>query len=288
MSFDWNHARTFLAVADEGSLSAAARKLGQTQPTVSRQIAALEDALRVTLFERTGRSVLLTEAGVELIEHARSMAVGADLVSLAATGQSRSVEGQNRITASELMSAYILPPIITALLDVAPLLEIDVVADNDVRDLTRREADIAIRHARPEQPNLIMRRAANEVMRFYASRTYLEANGAPKADDLSGHQIISYVEAERMLGYLTPVGLKLTKANFRLGSSSQIVALELARGGSGIIILPDRVAAQFAEFESVLNEVDAFAVPTWLVAHRELRTSRRIRLAFDHLIDSLS
>lgn len=288
ISFDWNHARTFVAVADAGSFSAAARALGQTQPTVSRQIAALEDALKVTLFERTGRSVALTGAGAELLEHVRSMASGADMVALAASGQSQAVDGQVRITASELMSAHVLPPILKALVGKAPLLEIDVVADNGVRDLVRREADIAIRHARPEQPNLLTRRVRDEVMRFYASRAYLEVRGEPGTDDLSGHQIITFVEAERMLGYLLPVGLDLTRANFRLGSSSQLVALELARGGLGMMIMPDRIAARFPEFVAVLTDVAPFSVPTWLVAHRELRTSRRIRLVFDHLADSLS
>jgi DNA-binding transcriptional LysR family regulator len=134
MSFDWNLAKTLLAVAEEGTFSAAARELGQTQPTVSRQITALEHSLGVTLFERTGRSVALTQAGVELLEHVRSMASGANMLSLAASGQSQSIEGKVLITASELMSAYILPPILNEIGRKAPLLEIDVVADNGVRD----------------------------------------------------------------------------------------------------------------------------------------------------------
>lgn len=288
MSFDWNHARTFLAVVDEGSLSAAARKLGQTQPTVSRQIAALEDALNVTLFERTGRSVFLTEAGIELLDHVRAMASGANMVLLAASGQSQSVEGQVRITASDMMSAYVLPPILRGLSRMAPLLEIDVVADNSIGDLVRREADIAIRHARPDQPNLLTRRVRDEVMRFYASCAYLDVYGEPKTDDLSGHQIISFVGVDRMLGYLRPVGLDLTKANFRLSSSSQFVAWEMARSGLGMMIMTDRIAEKFPEFVAVLNEIEAFTIPTWLVAHRELRTSRRIRTVFDHLAGSLS
>ena len=288
MSFDWNHAKTLLAVADAGSLSAAARELGQTQPTVSRQIAALEEALRVTLFERTGRSVHLTDAGVELLEHVRSMANGANMIALAASGQSQSVEGQVRITASEMMSAYVLPPLLKPLRSSAPLLDIDVVADNSVRDLVRREADIAIRHARPDQPNLVARRVRDEVMRFYAARAYLDVHEKPKATDLSRHQIVSYVEADRMLGYLLPAGLNVTKANFRLSSSSQFVAAEMARGGLGMIIMPERIAAHFPELVAVLDEVEAFTIQTWLVAHRELRTSRRIRLVFDHLVHSLS
>lgn len=288
MSFDWDHARTFLSVVDEGSLSAAARALGQTQPTISRQIAALEDALKVTLFERTGRSVHLTEAGLELLEHMRSMAAGANMVSLAATGQSQSLEGQVRVTASDVMSAYILPPILKTLREQEPKLEIDVVADNGVRDLVRREADIAIRHARPDQPNLLARRVRDETMRFYASRAYLDTYGEPKSDDLTHHQILSFVDVDQMLGYLLPIGLDVSKANFRVTSSSQLVAWEMARNGLGMMIMTDQIAARFPEFVSVLNEIETFTIPTWLVVHSELRTSRRIRFVFDHLVERLS
>ena len=288
MAFDWDHAKTFLAVADEGSLSAAARKLGQTQPTISRQIAALESSLNVTLFERTARSVHLTQAGLELLDHVRSMAKGADLVALAASGQSQSVAGQVRITASDVMSAYILPSIVKALCAQAPLLEIDLVADNDMRDLARREADIAIRHARPDQPNLIARRLRDENMRFFATEAYLESHGKPKRSDLSGHQIISFVGVERMLGYLQPIGLGVTTANFRLSASTQIVGWEMARAGLGLVIMTDRIAAKFPEFVPVMTDLDAFTIPTWLVTHRELNTSRRIRLVFDHLANSLT
>src|SRR5690606_38084189 len=122
----------------------------------------------------------------------------------------------------------------------------DVVADNGVRDLLRREADIAIRHSRPDQPSLIARRVRDQVMRFYASPAYVEGRGEPREDDLSAHQIVSYIEADRMLGYLLPAGFNLTRANFRLSSSSQVVALQMARAGLGMVILPDRIAMTVA------------------------------------------
>lgn len=288
MRFNWNHARTFMTVADEGSLSAAAIALGQTQPTVSRQVAALEEDLGVTLFERTGRSVALTQAGTELLEHVRAMANGANLVSLAASGQSQSLEGQVRITASELMSAHILTPMLRSLRQEAPLLDIDLVADNRLRDLVRREADIAIRHARPEQPNLLAKRVGDIGLRFYASRRYVEERGQPTADRLAEFQFISFIGVDRMLGYLLPAGLDLTRENFRLSTSSQLVGLELARSGFGIMIVPEQVAARCPELVPVLPDIATFTIPTWLVAHRELRTNRRIRVVFDHLAAGLS
>lgn len=288
MKFDWNLAKTLLAVADEGSLSAAARVLGQTQPTVSRQIATLEDSLGVTLFERTGWSVELTGSGAELVGHMRTMAIGANMVSLAASGQSQSVEGLVRITASELFSAYVLPPILADLHIQAPSLEIDVVADNGVRDIARREADIAIRHVRPDQPNLVAKRVRDEALQFYANHTYLEGMGQPTVSNISSHQIISYIDPDRMLAYLQPLGLDLTRANFRLSASSQLVALEMARRGLGLIIAPNWVETQVPELLKVMLREQAFSIPTWLVTHREMKTSRRIRLVFDRLADKLA
>ena len=289
VAFDWNQARAFLAAAEEGSLSAAARALGQTQPTLSRQVSALEEQLGVMLFERAGRSVALTRAGVELLDHAQTMAAAADRMTLAASGQSQTIDGLVRITASDLMSAYVLPPAIAQLRSIAPLLEIDVVADNNVRDLLRREADVAVRHARPSQPDLVAKLLREETARFYATTSYLETHGEPRLHgDLTNHQFVSFAGSGRMLEHLRSAGLRLTEANVRLGSSAGVVAWEMARAGLGVAVMSDEIAAKFDEFQPVLTEVAPFAFPTWLVTHRELNTSRRIRLVFDHLAAFLS
>lgn len=286
LSFDWNQARSFLAVAEERSLSAAAVALGVTQPTISRQIAALEDELNVILFERAGRSVTLTRTGQDLLDHVRTMATGANMLSLVASGQSQTIEGQVRVTASDMTAAYLLPHFLTRLRDAAPHLEIDIIADNNVRDLLLREADIAIRHVRPEQPNLISKLVSEDAARFYAVRSYVERHGYPTpGGDLTEHQFVSFGNVDRMLTYLTPLGLNLTRKNFRYVSKSQIVEWEIARSGHGIAIMTDKIAQKFPEFEPILTEIERFTIPTWLVAHRELNASRRIRLVFDLLAD---
>ena len=284
ISFDWNQARSFLAVAEEGSLSAAAAALKLTQPTVTRQLAALEEGLGVTLLERTGRTVSLTTAGLDLLEHVRAMADGANLMSLAASGKSQTIDGQVRITAAEMTAAYLLPSILDQLYETAPELRLEIAADNSVRDLLLREADIAIRHVRPEQPNLIAKRVCEDTLRFYAVETYLDTHGIPEQHgDMSAHQFVSFGETERIVGYLSLVGLDLSEKNFRYTSNSQLVEWEIARKGHAIAIMSDRIAAQFPEFKPVLTSIEPFKLPVWLVAHRELQTSRRIRLVFDLL-----
>ncbi len=289
VSFDWNQARAFLATVEEGSLSAAARALGLTQPTLGRQVAALEEELDVVLFERVGRSLVLTQSGLELLDHVRAMREAANRISLTASGQSQTIEGKVRITASDVMSAHILPPALKTLREKAPLVEIDVVAANDIRDLQLREADIAIRHVRPEQPDLIAKLVDESTASFYASRSYLEKRGRPASfEDMPGHDFIGFGNNERMIEILNEVGLALTGENFRLGSESGVVAWELAKSGLGIVIMSDEVAADAPEMERLLPDMEAFVFPVWLTAHRELYTSRRIRLVFDVLADFLT
>ncbi len=288
VSFDWNQARAFLATVEEGSLSKAARALGQTQPTLGRQVMALEEELGVTLFERIGRSLVLTQAGLELLDHVKAMREAASRIALTASGQSQAIEGKVRITASDVMSAHILPPVLKQIRKAAPLLEIDIVAANDIRDLQLREADIAIRHVRPEQPDLIAKLIGEASGRFYASRSYLEEHGRPKSlEEMAERDFIGLGDNGRLIEHLQPL-ISLSLDNFKVGSESGVVAWELARNGLGIIVMSDKVAMNLHDMEQVLPDVEPFMFPIWLTVHRELHTSRRIRLVYDLLADFLS
>ncbi|MFY0616469.1 LysR family transcriptional regulator [Shimia sp.] len=288
-SFDWNHIRAFLTTADKGSLSAAARELGLTQPTLGRQVAALEEDLGVMLFERVGRSLELTAAGGELLEHVRAMGQAADRVALAASGQNQTVEGRVAITASDVYSVHLLPPVLRELRTKAPKLIIDVVASDDVQDLMRREADIAIRHVRPDQPDLIARLVREAKGYFYASTEYLDHRGRPKTvEDLKSHDFVGSGDVPRMLEYLKPLGFPIGLDNFRTGSDSGLVAWEMCKQGFGISPMADDVAEATSGIERVLPDLAPIVFPIWLTTHRELHTSRRIRLVFDALAEHLT
>lgn len=286
--FDWSHINAFLATAETGSLSAAARKLGLTQPTLSRQVAALEDSLSILLFERVGRSLELTEAGARLLEHARGMGEAADKIALAATGQAQEIEGPVRITASDVMSAHVLPPALHRLREVAPKVEIDLVATNDIRDLMRREADIAVRHVRPDQPDLIARLVRNATARFYGAKTYLDRRGRPTTlTELAQHDFISFGDVDMMITFLKGLDLHLSPANFRIGSENGLVAWAMAREGFGLSVMMDEVGAATPDMEVVLSDLKPVEFPVWLVTHREVHTSRRIRVVYDLLAEFL-
>ncbi len=288
ISFDWNQVRAFLATAEEGSLSAAARALGQTQPTLSRQVAALEEELGVTLFERAGRAMALTTAGADLLEHVRVMADAANRISLSASGQSQTVAGKVVITATENLATRQLPPILKKIHAVAPNLEIDILPSNEVQDLTRREADISIRHARPEQPDLIAKLILETKAHLYASREYLEKIGP--VTDLKMLEQATFIGLDRtdeMIGAMQEFGLNLTRDQFKFNSPSGHVLYELVNQGLGVSILTKDIETYSPSIEAILPEKFFIPIPVWLVTHRELHTSKRIRVVYDILAEEL-
>ena len=288
ITFDWNQARAFLVTAEEGSLSAAARALGLTQPTLSRQVAALEERLGVTLFERISKSLVLTEAGVELADHVRAMGEAASRVSLAASGKSQQVEGLVTVSATDLMAAHVLPDILKELRFRAPGVEVKVLCTNSLSDLRRREADIAIRHVEPDHPDLYARKLREAPARIFAARSLVEKFGRPLTrDDAPDLDFIGFDNNQELVGYLRAFGLQVSEANIRLGSPSGVVAWEFVRQGMGLAIMADEIAARFPEIVPAFADVTPVTFPIWLVTHRELHTSRRIRVVFDHLAEGL-
>jgi DNA-binding transcriptional LysR family regulator len=288
VDFDWNQARAFLATALEGSLSAAARKLGQAQPTLSRQVAGLEEDLGVTLFERVGKRLVLTETGNDLVEHVRAMGEAAGLVALGATGRSEAIVGEVRISVSEIVAAYLLPPIVERIRKAYPEIDVHIVASNRLSDLLRREADIAIRHVRPEQPDLVARKVRDSSAHFYAAKSYLARHGRPESVDLTGAVFVGVDDNVRFAEVLGELGARVSPENFKATTDSHLVGWELVRQGLGIGAMIREVGDATPEVERVLPKLPAIPVPFWLCTHRELATSRRIRVTFDLLAQALA
>ena len=285
---DWNHLRGFLATAQTQSLSAAARKLGLTQPTLSRQVAALEDHLQLLLFERVGRGLQLTDAGRELLAHVGDMGKAAQRAGLAASGQRSDLKGWVRITASDIMSAHVMPAVVGELRKVAPQLQIDVIATNDIQDLMRREADIAIRHMRPEEPDLVARLASEPKGYFYAAKSLLDRIGRPATvADVAAMDWVGYGNIEQMVSYLTAMDLPVAADRFRVSSADGLVAWGMGRAGLGVCPMEGVVGDADPVMERLLPDRLSVSYPVWLVAHREIHTSPKIRLVFDVLAKAL-
>ncbi|MEL7215456.1 MAG: LysR family transcriptional regulator [Pseudomonadota bacterium] len=288
VTFDWNQARAFLATAEEGSLSAAAVALGTTQPTLGRQVTAFETALGVVLFERIGKRLVLTPAGETLLAHVDKMRDAALGLSLSAAGHAQAIEGQVRISASDVICAYVLPPIVQRINAIAPKLQIDLLAENTISDLQRREADIAIRHVRPTEPDLIARHLRDTSAQFYAATAYLKRRGTPRSSaDLSQHDMVGFGDVPELIAVLAKEGIALTPEQFRAGSRNGVVAWEMVRGGLGISIMADDVARATPDVQRLKIDVEPIRFPIWLAAHRDLRNSKRIRIVFDALATAL-
>ena len=284
---DWNQIRAFVATATCGSLSAAARKLDLTQPTLSRQVAAAETQLGVPLFERVGKSMVITEPGLALLVPARAMAIAADELRVLASGHVESVSGVVTVSATEAVAAHLLPPVLRRLRQLAPALVVELVASDEVSDLQRREADIALRHMQPMQEALISRRLRDREAGFYASTSWVRENGCPRnAQDALHCSFVGVDQGDQYLEMLRHQGLSLTASNFSCYARNTLSQWALVQQGLGIGPMMLEIAST-AQVVRVLEEVQPFQVPLWIVTHRALRTSRRMRVVFDALVDAL-
>ncbi|UTV27225.1 LysR family transcriptional regulator [Photobacterium atrarenae] len=289
IDFDWNHAKAFLVTAKEGSFSAAARALDLTQPTLGRQVSALEQALGVALFERVGKQLQLTEDGIELLSHIEPMGEAASRVSLAATGRSQSLQGNVAIAASEIDALYRLPPIIAQLRQLEPGIEIEVVVSNEVSDLQRREADIAIRSFRPRQPGLIAKKVRDLPVWFYATGQYLDT--VPGQDgDKKVRQVdfIGFDRSSLVIDRLSEHGWQLSPENFPVISKFHPLHVELARQHVGLTFLPEDIGDRQPELVRAFPQFGPpLSLSMWLVCHQELRTSLRVQRVFQFLAQTL-
>ena len=231
----------------------------------------------------------LTPTGLDLLEHARAMGVAAEALGLAATGRSQAAGGVVSVSASDAVAAHLLPPLVRQLREQEPGIAIEVIASNALSDLLRREADIAIRHVKPEQPELIARFIREAEAHFYASEDWVKRHGHPRsAEDARQLAFVGADRTGQFLDYLRRHGLPVSEANFSAYSEHSIAHWALVREGMGIGAMMTNIARNAPGIVRVLDDVPPVRFPIWLVTHRELRTSRRIRLVFDALAQGLA
>jgi len=288
INFDWNRARAFFVTVEEGSLSAAAKALNMSQPTLGRQVSALEKELGISLFERVGRGFEITRSGMELYEHVKAMSEAANKLSLAASGRSQSIEGHVVISASVTTSAYILPPLIHKLRQKEPGIQIEIVSTNALSDLRKREADIAIRHVEPTHPELFFKKLRKTNAYLYATAGYLKKIG-PIHDvaDLKKASFIGFSSNHEYIEGLKKIGIELTAKNFHIISDDHIFHWQMVKQNAGIGVMLEEIAGKDPSVTPVLKKLPAMKVDNYIVAHREVKTNRRIRIVFDFLAEEL-
>ncbi len=287
--FDWNHARLFVAVADHGSLSAASRAIGVSQPTIGRAIQALESNLQTPLFARHAKGLTLTEQGLHLIEPARELALAASALAAAAAGRSVDMSGSVRITASQIVATFVLPPMLADLRRIEPSIQIEIVATDSVENLLFREADIALRMVRPSQVDLVTRHVADMAMGLYGSHDYITEYGEPaNVDELLEHALVGYDRSSLIIDGARSMGWELDRTHFALRCDDQVVDWNLIVAGAGIGFSSQWVGEGDPRVKRILPELSIPALPIWLTSHAALKTSRRVRFVYDYLGQALA
>jgi DNA-binding transcriptional LysR family regulator len=288
-SLDWTLIRSFLAVVDSGSLSAAAKNLTATQPTLSRHIRELEAELGVSLFTRSAQGLDPTEAALGLVDDARAMGLAAEALNLKAQGRSQNLSGTVRIAASVMVSNLMLPTILTSLRQAEPSIQIEVVASDTNQNLLRRDADIAIRMVDPTQNALIARKLGDSPMGLFATKSYLDRRGrVTKLEDLQKRDLIGLDRSDLFLRGFSAYGLELLREDFVLRSDDQMVGWNLLLAGAGISVAQVLLARRYTELQQVDVGLNLKPLPVWLVMSEEVRTNARIRRVADFLTVALT
>ncbi|NVO56776.1 LysR family transcriptional regulator [Rhodobacteraceae bacterium B1Z28] len=285
---DWSLIQSFLAVAETGSLSAAARQLDRSQPTLGRQIQALEVELSVSLFERHARGLKLSEVGVQLLPMAQQMHSAMNAFNLAAAGQSQQLEGSVRITASVFAAHHLLPSILANIRQQEPAIQLELVATDTSENLLYREADIAVRMYRPEQMDIVSRYLGDVPLCFCAAKSYLDRAGRPETpEDMFHHDLVGFDANEEIIKKMQEKGWPASRNSFTTRCDLQSAYWELIRAGCGIGFSQIQVVEADPDVEILPLDVDIPILPVWLAAPQAMRQTPRIRRVWDLLAEGL-
>lgn len=274
---DWSLIPAFLAVADTGSLSAAARRLGTSQPTIGRQIKQLEDQIGGALFTRHPRGLILSDQGLALLPAARDMQAAAHALSLTAAGQNQTLRGTVRLTASKVMAHYVLPPIIAQIRQAEPQIAIDLLPSDSTENLLFRQADIALRMVRSTQDDIVTRHLGDLPMAICAARTYLDGHGRPETpEQLLDHTLIGYDTSDLILKGMRAAGFAATRDWFAIRCDDHATCFEMMRAGCGIGFVQRHLIDTDPALEVIAPDVPIPALPVWLAAPMATRRTPRI------------
>ena len=285
---DWSLVRTFLAVAEGGSLSAAAQRLNLSQPTVGRQIHLLENRCAAELFHRHARGLELTELGQSLLPEAHQMREAMQRFSNTAAGASEGLAGVVRITTSVFMAQYALPQIIADMRLAEPDIQIELVASDSSENLLFREADIAVRMYRPTQLDMLTRHIGNIPLGLYASDAYLARHGVPqRMEDLEDFDLIGYDRSDLILRSMRAAGWAVTRDWFDVRCDNQSTYWALVVAGGGIGFCQKSVARATPGIVEILPDLPLPSLPVWLTAQETLRHMPRVSRIWELLVAGL-
>ena len=286
---DWSLVQAFLAVAETGSLSGAARELNLTQPTVGRHIQALEDDLGISLFKRQARGMALTPQGASLLESARAMREAAEALSLSAAGGETDLSGTVRVTSSVFVAHHILPGVVTDLRQRHPEIQIELVATDTSENLLYGEADIAVRMYRPTQLDIVAKYIGDVQLALFGAKSYIQRRGRPTTpEEVIEHDVIGYDRNDAMIRGFREAGMEVSPAFFPVRCDNNTVVWELVRAGAGLGFGMERAGREDPLLTQIDFGVEIPRLEVWLAAHERVRRSPRVDAVWSILSDRLS
>ncbi|MGZ3422276.1 MAG: LysR family transcriptional regulator [Polyangiales bacterium] len=285
----WRDFEVLLAVHRSGSHRAAARTLGVDPTTVGRRLAALDEAMRARMFDRTPQGLVLTAAGKAVLPRAER--VEAEMVAAAREleGADARVAGSVRVTASDGFVQYVLVPALPTLRREQPALEIELRVDTKVLDLSRREADVAVRLSKPSEPSLVARRLGTMELGLYASRSYIDAHGAPRSTrDLASHAFVGFDASFDKLPQQRWLRRTVPELRYALRANLTTTLVAACAAGLGLALLPTFVAPHEPQLVRVLPKIEGPEREIWAVSHVDLRKNARVSLTTSWLLRLLT
>lgn len=286
---DWGAYRYFLAVADSGSLSAAARALNVSQPTVGRQVQVLEQALDVRLFDRRPDGYEITDAGQRILELVRDMEGAAQAIERQVSGENGRLSGKVRIAVAEGLGTFWLPEQVRRLAERFPDIDVELAIGASTVDLARHEADIAIRIGDPRDDSLIGRCVTSVSFGIFAANDYLERRGEPRTlDDLAAHDIIESTGAIADLPQAKALRQYCgDRRRIGLACNNLVTQFAAMTAGRGLLAIPLYMVPASPVIRRVLANSFNIELDLWLLTHRDHKETARVRAVTDFLCDAL-
>lgn len=287
-SLDWSLVQTFLAVAEHGSLSAAARFLGRSQPTLGRQVKQMEEQLGSELFRRHEKGLSLTASGEALLAAAGAMQSAARELELGAGGRAARFQGTVRISASVAVATHHLPAVIAQIRQHEPLIAIELFPSDETSKLHFREADIALRMYRPTQLDLVAAHLGDLSISAFASRRYVERRGLPRdASELLSHDFVGFDRSTRIIDGFRQAGLLVDRDWFKVRCDDNEAHWALVRAGCGIGFAQTGIGRRDPDLVELKIDFGIPKLPLWLTAHDIMRQTPRVGRVWDILAREL-
>lgn len=281
---EWSDLRVFLAVAREGTLGAAARKLGQTQPTMGRRLQALEQAVGHTLFRRTKSGFVLTDEGAAVLSHAERMEEEAHAFQRQLTGQEKLLDGMLRITSSDWFAEYVLTPVLAEFSRQHPRVVVELLTDPRFFSLSRREADLAFRIQPFDEPDIVSRKLLHMPYGVYRA----DGHPAPRAGDGAGAGLITMDIAFSGMPDVAWLQRTFPNAHVVFRSNARAIQAQMCLRGAGIAVLPRPLGDAIGGLRRLDLEEEPPTRETWVGYHRDMRRLARLRALLDLVLARLA